>query len=159
MREEGQLSRRNFLGLATWVIGGVIGAGMLIPAIMYIVGPALKKQLTQQWIRLGPASKVELDTPTLYKFKIQRQSGWIADEEEISVYVYSEDGRTYKALSNVCTHLGCRIRWVAELGEFFCPCHNAIFDKQGNVVSGPPPRPLDQFQVKVEDGQLLVLGG
>lgn len=159
MGEEEKLSRRNFLGFATWAIGGLIGAGMVVPAIIYIIGPALKKQLAQQWIQLGPVSKIELGTPTLYKFKVQRQSGWIANEEEISVYVYTEDGRAYKALSNVCTHLGCRIRWVAEQAEFFCPCHNAVFDKQGNVVSGPPPRPLDQFQVKVENNQLFVLGG
>jgi Rieske Fe-S protein len=132
---------------------------MVVPAIMYIVGPALKKQQTQEWIQLGPIAKIELGTPTLFKFKTQRQSGWITNEEEISLYVYSEDGREYIALSNVCTHLGCRIRWIDEQDEFFCPCHNAIFDKQGNVVAGPPPRPLDRFQVKVENDQLYVLGG
>jgi Rieske Fe-S protein len=48
---------------------------------------------------------------------------------------------------------------VSGQEEFFCPCHNGVFDKDGNVVSGPPPRPLDRFEVKVEDDQLFILGG
>ena len=159
MSEEKQFGRRDFMGFATWAIGGLLGSGLVIPAIIYVAGPALKKQQTQGWIRLGQVSKIELGTPTLFKAKIKRQSGWIVDEEEVSFYVYTEDGRNYIALSNICTHLGCRVRWIEQQSEFFCPCHNAIFDKEGNVVAGPPPRPLDRFQVKVEDGQLFVLGG
>ncbi|MBU4225494.1 MAG: ubiquinol-cytochrome c reductase iron-sulfur subunit, partial [Chloroflexi bacterium] len=113
----------------------------------------------QEWIRLGSTAKVELGVPTLFKVKVKRQMGWIVNEEELSVYVLTEDGRNYIAMSNVCTHLGCLIRWIAEQDKFFCPCHNGVFDKQGNVVSGPPPRPLDQYQVKVEDDQLFILGG
>ena len=159
MSEEKQFGRRDFMGFATWAIGGLLGSGLVIPAIIYVAGPALKEQQIQGWIRLGQVSKIELGTPTLFKAKIKRQSGWIVDEEEVSFYVYTEDGRNYIALSNICTHLGCRVRWIEQQSEFFCPCHNAIFDKEGNVVAGPPPRPLDRFQVKVEDGQLFVLGG
>jgi Rieske Fe-S protein len=73
--------------------------------------------------------------------------------------VYTENGRDFIAMSNICTHLGCRVRWVAERQEFFCPCHNGVYDKLGNVVSGPPPKPLDRYAVKVEDDQIMVLGG
>lgn len=154
-----ELSRRTFMGFATWAIGGLIGAAMVIPGIIYVVGPALKKNETQEWIRLGPVSKVEPGTPTLFKIKLKKQSGWIVNEEEVSFYVYSEDGREYIALSNICTHLGCRVRWIESEAEFFCPCHNAVFDKTGQVVSGPPPRPLDRFDIKIENDQLFVLGG
>jgi len=152
-------SRRSFLGFATWAIGGLIGAGMVVPSIIYLIGPALRREKAQDWISLGLVSKVEPGTPTLFKFKIMRQSGWIVNEEEVSLYVYTEDGRDFIALSNICTHLGCRVRWIEDQSEFFCPCHNASFDKRGDVVSGPPPRPLDRFQVKVENDQLFVLGG
>lgn len=153
------VTRRNFMSIATWTIGGLIGVGMVIPGIIYIIGPALRKGETQEWIRLGPVSKVEPGTPTLFKFKIQRQSGWIVNEEEISLYVYTEDGREFIALSNICTHLGCRVRWIVDQTEFFCPCHNATFNKKGEVISGPPPRPLDRYDIKVENDQLYVLGG
>lgn len=159
VHKESRLDRRGFMGLMTWVIGGIIGAGFGIPAIAYIVGPASKKSKDQNWIPLGSVSKVELGTPILFKTKIKQQTGWITNEEEISVYIFTENGRDFIAMSNICTHLGCRIRWVADQDQFFCPCHNAVFDKSGNVVAGPPPRSLDQFQVKEENGQLFILGG
>lgn len=62
-------------------------------------------------------------------------------------------------MSNVCTHLGCHVRWIADKNKFFCPCHNGVFDKYGNVVSGPPPRPLDRYEVKARDAQLYILEG
>jgi len=159
MTEEKELSRRSFSSLAVWAIGGLISAGVGIPAIAYIIGPALQRAEAQNWIRLGSTAKVELGIPTLFKAKIQRKTGWIANEEELSVYVRTDDGRDFKAMSNICTHLGCRVRWVADREEFFCPCHNGVFDKDGNVVSGPPPRPLNRYEVRVEDGQLSILGG
>ena len=159
MGESDKLSRRNFMQAAIWGIGGLIGIGYVIPAIAYMVKPALKSQQSQTWQRLGPTSKVELGTPTLFTFTVQSQTGWIVNAEEVSVYVLSTDGRTYIAMSNICTHLGCHIRWISEQNQFFCPCHNGVFDISGNVVSGPPPRPLTRLDVKVEDGQLLVMAG
>ena len=159
MSEDREISRRNFLSMATWSIAGFIGIAMAVPAIAYILGPALKRRQEQNWIRLGPTSKVELGTPTLFKVTVEQQTGWITNQEELSFYVLTEDGRDYIAMSNICTHLGCRVRWIDEQDQFFCPCHNAIFDKEGLVVAGPPPRPLDRYEVKVENNQLYVLGG
>ncbi|MEJ2747270.1 MAG: ubiquinol-cytochrome c reductase iron-sulfur subunit [Anaerolineae bacterium] len=153
------MSRRDFLSIATWAIGGLISAGMAIPAIAYIIGPALKRSAGQEWVQLGAASKVELGTPTLFKANIERQTGWIVDQRELSFYVLTENGRDYVAMSNVCTHLGCRVRWIADNDQFFCPCHNGVFDKDGNVIDGPPPRSLDRYEIKVEGDQLYVLGG
>jgi menaquinol-cytochrome c reductase iron-sulfur subunit len=156
--EKKELSRRNFLAIATWAIGGLISAALGVPAIAYIIGPALKLNNTQQWIQLGSTAKIELGTPTLFKAKIERQTGWITNEEEISAYALTENGRDFVALSNICTHLGCRVRWVADQDKFFCPCHNGVYDKNGNVVSGPPPRPLGRYEVKIENNQLYIKG-
>jgi menaquinol-cytochrome c reductase iron-sulfur subunit len=153
-----KISRRDFMKTAIVAIGGLIGVAVGVPAISYIVGPALKKN-TQNWIRLGVVSKVELDTPTLFKATIESQTGWISTQEEISTYVLTQDGQNFIAMSNVCTHLGCRVRWVSDQGKFFCPCHNGVFAKDGSVISGPPPRPLDRLTTKVEDGALFILGG
>lgn len=157
--EETQISRRSFLGLATWGIGGVITLGLGVPAIVYVAGPALQKAQTQNWIRIGSKNKVALGEPTLFKTKIERKTGWIVNEEEISIYVLTENGRDFIAMSNICTHLGCRVRWIDEQQRFFCPCHNGVFGKDGKVISGPPPRPLSQFEVKIENDDLFILGG
>jgi menaquinol-cytochrome c reductase iron-sulfur subunit len=159
MTEDKQISRRGFASLVVWAIGGLISAGLGIPALAYIISPAVQRADTQNWIRLGSAAKVELGTPTLFKTKIQRQAGWIVNEEELTIYVRTDDGRDFIAMSNICTHLGCRVRWIAEQQQFFCPCHNGVFDKDGNVLSGPPPRPLDRYETKVENEQLMIQGG
>jgi menaquinol-cytochrome c reductase iron-sulfur subunit len=154
-----RLSRREFMSRATAAIGGLISAGMAIPAVAYIVGPALRETQAEEWIPLGTVSKVELGVPTLFKTTVQRQTGWIVNETQLAVYVLTEDGRDYAALSNVCTHLGCRVRWIGDENRFICPCHNAAFGKDGSVLLGPPPKPLDRFEVKLEDDQLFILGG
>jgi menaquinol-cytochrome c reductase iron-sulfur subunit len=159
MEENDQLSRKNFLAIATGAIGGLIAVVMAIPAVAYVVGPALQRRKTENWVRLGPTSKVELGTPTLFKTTIESQTGWIVAQEEISVYVLTENGREYIAISNICTHLGCRVRWISDQGQYLCPCHNAAFDKSGLVLSGPPPSPLDRYETKVEESQLFILLG
>ena len=157
--EEKKVSRKEFMSIATVAIGGLISALLGIPAIAYLIAPARKPSGEEAWIQLGATSKVELGMPTLFKTKVERQTGWILSEEELSVYVLTDNGRDFVAMSNICTHLGCRVRWISDEQQFFCPCHNAQFDKNGDVVAGPPPKPLNRYEVKVEDDQLYVLGG
>jgi menaquinol-cytochrome c reductase iron-sulfur subunit len=155
---EKMMGRRDFMKAAIAGIGGIIGAAIGLPAIAYVVGPALKQDIST-WIRLGAVSKVEINNPTLFKTTIETQTGWINAQEEFSAYVLTENGQDFTVMSNICTHLGCRVRWIADREGFFCPCHNAVFAKDGSVVAGPPPRPLDRFESKVEDGTLYVKRG
>jgi len=155
MEEHKDISRRDAMKMAISLIGGLIGTALGIPAIAYIIGPALKKD-EANWIRVSSLSTIELGTPTLLKPKVTRQDGWMVEEDEVGVYVLTEDGRNYHAMSNICTHLGCRVRWIAEREQFLSPCHNGVFDKHGYVVSGPPPRPLDEFVTAIENGNLYI---
>ena len=63
----------------------------------------------------------------------------------------------YRAISTTCTHLGCRVHWESENSRFFCPCHDAVFDVDGNVVAGPPPRPLTRYDVEEEQGAIYAI--
>ncbi len=51
-----------------------------------------------------------------------------------------------EALSLTCTHQGCTVQRT-ENGEFHCPCHGAIYNQRGEVVSGPAQRNLSRYQV------------
>lgn len=148
--------RRAFMSKSIFAISGAIVAIMGIPSILYVIGQSLLNKVDERWVRLGLMTKIETGVPTLFKATVNSQSGWITTEEEISVYVISEDGRNFKALSNTCTHLGCKVRWIAEKDKFYCPCHNGVFDKTGQVLEGPPPRPLDQYELKIEDDALFI---
>lgn len=59
-------------------------------------------------------------------------------------------GETLVAVSTICTHLGCKVKWNQAGKNFHCPCHNGWFDAEGKVLSGPPPRPLDRYPVTTE---------
>lgn len=150
------IDRRTFMSRSILLISGAITVVMGIPSVLYVVGQSLLKKLEQQWVSLGSITKIETGVPTLFKANITRQDGWITTQEELSVYVITEDRRNYLALSNTCTHLGCKVRWIAEDSKFFCPCHNGVFDKTGAVLEGPPPRPLDQYELKIEDDNIFI---
>lgn len=153
-------SRRDFLIRSIGVIGGGITLAIAGPSILFVTGSALEASDEETWIRLGSSSSVEpRGAPTLMKATVTRRSGYLVEEREISVWVITDDGSDFTILSNICTHLGCRVRWVDDQGQFLCPCHNAIFDRDGQVVAGPPPRPLDRFEYMIEEGQIFFKEG
>lgn len=66
-----------------------------------------------------------------------------------------EDG-SFLAMSRICTHLGCSVPWDEEQQKFICPCHGSTFSITGEVLTAPAPRPLDTFQVRIENRILKV---
>jgi cytochrome b6-f complex iron-sulfur subunit len=62
----------------------------------------------------------------------------------------------FLAIYQRCTHLGCNVPWDQAQGAFVCPCHNSQFTQEGDLLTPPAPRPLDLFQVIIEDGQVKV---
>jgi Rieske Fe-S protein len=61
-----------------------------------------------------------------------------------------------RMLSATCTHSGCLVTWQKQRSKFVCPCHGGTYDGQGAVVSGPPPRPLDQLPISVQNGNVYL---
>jgi cytochrome b6-f complex iron-sulfur subunit len=61
-----------------------------------------------------------------------------------------------KAFSLICTHLGCTVEWQEGEKIFYCPCHDGRFDQFGEVISGPPPLPLEAYPVKIVDDNVVV---
>jgi len=66
----------------------------------------------------------------------------------------TEDGVI--ALWQKCTHLGCAVPWVEEENRFHCPCHGSLFNRVGEVIGGPAPRPLDTFPITIKSGEVWV---
>jgi Rieske Fe-S protein len=65
------------------------------------------------------------------------------------------DGQ-YRALSATCTHLSCTVQYRSDLREVWCACHNGMYDLSGRNLSGPPPRPLEQYDVHVRGDEIVV---
>ena len=62
----------------------------------------------------------------------------------------------YRAMSAVCTHLSCTVQYRNDLHQVWCACHNGLYDLNGRNVSGPPPRPLEAFQIHVRGDEIVV---
>ena len=61
-----------------------------------------------------------------------------------------------KAFSAVCTHLNCTVQYNSDSSLIWCACHNGKFDLNGQVISGPPPRPLEAYGVNVRGDDVIV---
>ncbi len=155
-----RMPRREFLARMVGAATGAIAALLGIPAAVFVIGPS-QQRTSSDWVPVGPIEEFPLDRPKLVNATVSKQRGWVVEEQELSVFVSTADGSDFVAMSDKCTHLACRVRYVEEIEEadgpgFFCPCHNGIFDADGGIVGGPIPRPLDRLDTKVEEGQLFV---
>jgi Rieske Fe-S protein len=86
-------------------------------------------------------------------------NGWERTVNSYGVFVIRKSDQAVTVLSNKCTHLSCRVNWIEADQHFFCPCHDAQFGIDGQVLGGPPPRPLDAYTgeaIKIEEGNLFI---
>jgi menaquinol-cytochrome c reductase iron-sulfur subunit len=150
------LSRNDFVKVTVGALGAIMGAIVGIPAIGYLISPALKIQKAEAWIALGPLANYPVGTPTPFSFTRTKVNGWEKTVNTYGGYVLRKSEADTVVFSNVCTHLSCRVTWQPDVQEYVCPCHDGHFDINGLVVKNPPPRPLDQYETKVEDGNLSI---
>ena len=131
-------NRRGFLGKLLMFLGLLAGYGT---GGLYALQFLLPKKEDAKYRRLLVAALDELPqngSKTFYDLQGREM-----------VLVNTHEG--LKAISTNCTHLGCKSYYEPENSRFFCPCHDGVFDLSGNVVSGPPPRPLDTYEVEVDE--------
>lgn len=154
------ISRRDFIKLATAAAGGAIGVTIGLPSLVYLVDPALEAGGKEAWVTLGPLENFEIGKPTLVTFVRSKVNGWEKTSNSYGVFILRKSDTDVLVLSNKCTHLACRVNWQEDKQVYVCPCHDATFDADGNVLGGPPPRPLDRYSgetVAVEEGVLKIL--
>jgi menaquinol-cytochrome c reductase iron-sulfur subunit len=151
-----QMSRREFVGIVTAAAGTFMGALIGIPAISYLIAPSLTKESADVWIPAGPVENYPVGVPTLFNFNRTKVNGWEKTVNSYGVYILHHDDGSILALSNKCTHLSCRVNWKPEESVYICPCHDAFFDINGQIVKGPQPRPLDDYETKVEEDNLFI---
>jgi menaquinol-cytochrome c reductase iron-sulfur subunit len=152
------LSRNEFVTIMVGALGTLMGVIVGLPAIGYVISPALKKSEGEAWIPAGTVESYEVGVPTLFSFTRTKINGWEKTVSSYGAYILrnSEVGNDFLALSSTCTHLSCRVSWKEDQKHYACPCHDAQFDINGAVLDGPPPRPLDPYETKVEEGNLYI---
>ena len=152
---ESTVSRRAFCSKTLALLGGLTAAVAAVPLVSFFVSPVTRKAATS-WIPICEASQLSSNEPTKVTYTFLRKDGWAESEVRRTVFVRKLPDNQLAVLTNKCTHLGCAVDWSSSEGQFTCPCHGGIFDKDGNVVFGPPPKPLERLQAKVEDNTIYV---
>jgi menaquinol-cytochrome c reductase iron-sulfur subunit len=151
-----ELDRRSFLKWTIASLGALIGAVLGGAGGGYFLSPLFRKK-EEGWIDIGRSADFLPGTPTKVEYIERKRDAWVITEKRSSAWVLTSNGHDFIVFDPRCTHLGCPYRWNADKKLFLCPCHNAVFNVDGQVVSGPPPRPLDRYSVKVVGGRLLIL--
>ena len=152
--------RRLFTGGAL-AAGGIASAAFGLPALGFAVGPLFEKTEAANFQDVGPEADFN---PETYVAKVITLAPDAGEPGKATVYVRKFDPtrdtdklkQPYVAISNRCMHLGCPVRYVQASERFICPCHGGVYEFDGKVAGGPPVRPLDRFDTKVEGGRVKV---
>ncbi len=129
----------------------ILGAGVLgtivsfiYPAIRYVIPPPVGES-TNLSVVAAKVGELKENAAKVFKFG-----------STPAILIRTADGN-YRAFTAVCTHLGCTVQYRSDLHEIWCPCHNGMYDLQGRNISGPPPRPLAQYQVHIQGEDIVVV--
>jgi menaquinol-cytochrome c reductase iron-sulfur subunit len=149
-------TRRLFLKWFTAVGSLVSGALVGLPALRAFLSPAFRPPAAKRWIKIGEEDQIEQGVPTRFDFAETVSDAWVESRALRGVWIYTDDGKTFTVYNGQCTHLGCSYAFDKGDGRFHCPCHHGLFDlKTGAVLDGPPPRPLDRLETRIEKGILF----
>jgi Rieske Fe-S protein len=138
------MMRRSFLD---WFLGTTVGAFLatiLYPLVMYLIPPRVEESPSRSVnLSIKPA---ELKANSGQIFRFGSQAG---------ILVRTPQGEL-RAFSAICTHLACIVQYRADLSHIWCACHNGHFDLNGTNIAGPPPRPLEQYNVNTRADRVVV---
>ncbi len=137
-------TRRRFL---TWFLSTSVGLfliAVLYPVSRYLMPPPLEE---------SPARTVRLTVTTE---EVKPNSGQIFKFGSRPGILIRTPSGELRAFSAICTHLACIVQYRPDLGHIWCACHNGHFDLNGKNMTGPPPRPLERYIIKVQQERIVV---
>jgi Rieske Fe-S protein len=118
-------------------------ASFLYPILRYLVPPA-PPDLGSDSVVAGRVGELKRNAAKIFRFG-----------NRPALLVHTTEGE-YRAFSARCTHLDCTVQFRDDVRQIWCACHNGFYDLNGRNVAGPPPRPLDQFEVFVREQEIIV---
>ncbi|MFB3815908.1 MAG: ubiquinol-cytochrome c reductase iron-sulfur subunit [Terriglobales bacterium] len=135
--------RRRFMQA---VLGGGLVASavsFLYPVLRYLVPPA-STDMGASFVAAAKVNELKVNSAKIFKFG-----------SKPGLLIRTADG-DYKAMAGTCTHLSCTVQYRDDLKQVWCACHNGFYDLNGRNLAGPPPRPLDSYEVHVQGEDVVV---
>ena len=136
-------TKRDFL---KYVLGGglVAWAGALLYPIFSFLNPPRQPEAVVTSVKAGTLAD------------IPRDSGMIVRFGNKPVLLVRSATDQLRAFSAICTHLDCTVQYKSDMGMIWCACHNGKYDLNGRNVSGPPPRPLEEYRVVLQGDEIHI---
>jgi Rieske Fe-S protein len=122
---------------------GATVAAIIYPIIQFLIPPDIA-EAQENSVTAGTMSELKPNTGKIFKF---------GSKPGLLIRTASGDLRAFNA---TCTHLNCTVQYRDDLQHIWCACHNGHYDLNGNNVSGPPPRPLEQYSVNTKGDDVIV---
>ena len=137
------MKRRSFIDVI--LAGGLLGwfGSVLYPVVSFLKPPKVA-EANVGTVKAGAAADMPPNSGKIVKFGRQ------------PVILLHTDSGDFRAFSATCTHLSCIVQYRGDLKQIWCACHNGIYDTYGRNVSGPPPRPLQEYAVNVVNGEITI---
>jgi menaquinol-cytochrome c reductase iron-sulfur subunit len=149
------LTRKDFLAKLTIGVSAVGAAIIGIPFVGFLLAPFFERG-PQEWRAVGPVEGFKVGTTTRVAFIDASPLPWAGVVAHTAAWLRRETTDSFVAFSVNCTHFGCPVQWLPNAELFMCPCHGGVYYADGAVAAGPPPRPLPQYPVRVNNGQVEI---
>lgn len=132
--------------IVRWLLGGGLltsVSSFIYPVVKFMMPPNVPEAAVNEVV----AGKVQMLKPN---------AGVIVKFGSKPVLLIRANDTEWKALSAVCTHLNCTVQYRENTHQIWCACHNGFYDLNGSVVSGPPPKPLEEYAVRVRGDEVVI---
>jgi cytochrome b6-f complex iron-sulfur subunit len=142
--QEPEETRRRWL---TWFLSTSVGLfliAVLYPVTRYLMPPQIEESPARTARLAVTPAEVKPNSGQIFKFGSRP-----------GLLIRTPSGEL-RAFSAICTHLACIVQYRPDLGHIWCACHNGHFDLNGKNITGPPPRPLERYIVKVQQERIVV---
>lgn len=132
--------------LISWLLGGAVAASLVsffYPVVRYLNPPNVAEAAVNE-VAAGKVQDLKPNSGKIVKF---------GNKPALLIRISETE---WKAFSAVCTHLNCTVQYQESRREIWCACHNGTYDLNGMVVSGPPPKPLDELAVRIRGDEVVI---
>jgi Rieske Fe-S protein len=132
--------------IVRWLLGGGFTASILsflYPAFKFMDAPAVPEAAVNE----VAAGKVQ---------DLKPNSGRIVKFGSRPLLLIRTADSEWRAFSAVCTHLNCTVQYQEASHQIWCACHNGLYNLNGQVVSGPPPKALEEYTVRIRGDEVVI---
>ncbi len=138
-----KITRKEFLNYVIGASGAALVGSSLLPILKFIIPPKSEEADVSKVVA-AQVGELALNSAKIFRFGIKP-----------GILINTPEGKL-KAFNAVCTHLNCTVQYSQEKSFILCACHFGHFDLDGRVVSGPPPRALEEYRVSIQGSDIVV---